>query len=182
MYRDVKRVGYVGKKRNRAIRELNERYGKGNWRIVWRWAEDVIEREEALTHYEGSYVKFFDENQGELDWLVRTASDVYDMSPNDIYSGTNYDRNQRGATHIQDIAIRRAVIALGREFEGDHLVQIRENKEGGRLNPGRVPFYMPEMVVRPKLRGWWNSDSIEDFWQSNKVLQAKVREKRRTKY
>lgn len=34
---------------------------------------------------------------------------------------------------------------------------------------------MPEMIVKPHLSGWWNEDSIEDFYQSNKVLQIRDR-------
>ena len=75
---------------------------------------------------------------------------------------------------MQDIAIRRTVLRLGRKFEGDHLVQIRgRDSEGAKYNPGFVPFHLLDMIVKPSLTGWWQENSIEDFYQSNKVLQVR---------
>jgi hypothetical protein len=52
-------------------------------------------------------------------------------------------------------------------------VEIRGcNAEGHCLNAGRVPFHRPELIV-PAPREhppWIQAGSVEDFWQSNKVL------------
>ena len=77
---------------------------------------------------------------------------------------------------LQDIAVRRCLKRLNRSFQGDHLVQIRgHDSEGFRLNPGQVPFHEPDSVLRPSLssRSWWQENSVEDFWQSNKLLQVR---------
>ncbi|MFH1377110.1 MAG: hypothetical protein ABIH25_05745 [Candidatus Woesearchaeota archaeon] len=181
MYRTSRRIGYVGKRKKAAIREFNEKYGKGNWRIAWQWEDKTIEREEALSHYEDAYLYFFESNPEELEWLINTASDIYDISPNDVNSGLDYSKNQRGATHIQDITIRRVVNRLGKNFDGNRLLQVRRGGEAERYNPGIVKFHKPEMIIQPRIRGWWKPNTIEDFWQSNKILQVKNK-KRRIKY
>jgi len=175
-WRDSRRPGYVGGNKANAVRQLTERYGKGRWRIVWAWREGYIDRDEAIRHYEDAYVHFLDANNETLEWLLTNASDVYDISPRDVQSGLNYAIQQEKATHLQDIAIRRAVMRLGKEFVGDRLIQVRHLRgEGQRYNPGLVPFHMPELIVKPHLPGWWNEASIEDFYQSNKRLQIRDR-------
>jgi len=79
------------------------------------------------------------------------------------------------ATHLQDIAIRRVVERRDWKFHGSELVQIRGDTTlwGSRLDPGKVPFHRPELIVSPPLVSWWNKNSIEDFYQSNKFLQVK---------
>ena len=143
---------------------------------VWVWGDGHIDRDDALGHYEDAYVHYLDRNPDRLEWLVSNASDVYDISPRDVRSGLDYGIQQEKATHLQDVAIRRAVKRLGREFAGDRLIQVRHLRgEGGTFNPGVVPFHMPEMIVKPHLSGWWKEDSIEDFYQSNKILQIRDR-------
>src|SRR5262249_45053712 len=90
-------------------------------------------------------------------------------------SGLDYHKQECPAIHLQDIAVRRCLKRLNRSFQGDHLVQIRgQDSEGFRLNPGKVPFHDPDGILRPSLahEAWWEEDSIEDFWQSNKILQV----------
>ncbi len=136
-WRDSRRPGYVGGGKARAKQELTARYGKGRWRIVWVWGDGHIDRDEALGHYEDAYVHYLDRNPDRLEWLVSNASDVYDISPRDVRSGLDYGIQQEKATHLQDIAIRRAVMRLGREFAGDRLIQVRHLRgEGGTYNPG----------------------------------------------
>ena len=93
--------------------------------------------------------------------------------PTNVQSGLDYSIQEDTASHLHDIAVRNAVSRLGREFSGDHLVEIRgHTSEGYRLNPGQVPFHLPDKVLLPSQSAgtWWKSHSIEDFWQSNKVL------------
>ena len=171
----VGRPGYVGHRHRQSVRRLNRQFGEGNWRISYHWNEAVIDRHEALKHYEDAYCEFLKCHPDVLDWLCRTASEVYDIEPSNVDSGLDYSRQECSAVHLQDIAVRRCLKRLNRQFEGDHLVQIRgHDSEGYRLNPGRVPFHAPERILKPSLsRGtWWDESSIEDFWQSNKILQV----------
>ena len=42
---------------------------------------------------------------------------------------------------------------------------------GKLFSPGKIPFHMPEMIVKPPLDSWWNKGSIEAWYQNNKVMQ-----------
>lgn len=41
------------------------------------------------------------------------------------------------------------------------------------LSPGQIPFHFPEKIIQPQLEGWWEKDTVESFYQSNKILQIK---------
>jgi nicotinate-nucleotide adenylyltransferase len=171
----VGRPGFVRHGRKRRGRKLDTALGEGNWRICHSWQGQMIERDEALQLYEEAYFEFLRNSPEILDWLCATASEVYDIEPSNVESGLDYFVQESKATRLQDISVRRCLKRLGREFGGDHLVQIRgHNSEGYCLNPGKVPFHDPESIVKPSLahNAWWDENSIEDFWQSNKILQA----------
>ncbi|HOX56648.1 MAG TPA: adenylyltransferase/cytidyltransferase family protein [Candidatus Paceibacterota bacterium] len=173
-WRIVGRPGYIGQRRQSTAAELDRRYGVGRWRIAYDWQAEIITREQALEHYTRAYEIWLQNNSDLLDWLVRTASDIYDISPEDVQSNTDYNIQTGSAVHLQDIAVRIAVSRLGRKFEGDRLVQIRgRQSEGSALSPGVVPFHQPELITQPELKGWWQPGTVESFWQSNKVLQVR---------
>lgn len=48
-----------------------------------------------------------------------------------------------------------------------------DSKIGQSLSPGRVPFHFKTFIETPHKTGWWDDNSIECFWQSNKILQVK---------
>lgn len=171
----VGRPGYVGHRHRKRVGQLNRQFGEENWRISYQWHDSVMDRDAALGHYEDAYYESLKNRPEVLDWLCHTASEVYDIAPSNVESGLDYSRQECSAVHLQDIAVRRCLKRLSRRFEGDHLVQIRGHEsEGYRLNPGRVPFHAPEQILKPSLSHgtWWEENSIEDFWQSNKVLQV----------
>lgn len=173
-WKSVLRPGYVGSSKQAAARELDQRYGPGRWRIAYGWHGETITREQALDHYTAAYEVWLKKNPELLDWLVRTASDVYDIAPEDVRSGTDYSIQRGAAVHLQDIAVRLAVQRLGRKFEGTRLIRIRGKRaEGSCLSPGVVPFHEPEAIAQPELKGWWGPGTVESFWQSNKVLQVR---------
>ena len=171
----ISRSGYFGDKRDELIKKYNDKYREGDWRIAWLWNEKALTKEQAYLIYEDAY--YADSFRREDLWmkLASIAKDVYDIEERDIESGLDYLIQKGPATHLQDISIRRVVLRRGWEFEGDKLVKIRNHKFywGEQLSPGRVPFHLPEKIVEPHIEGWWDSNSIEDFYQSNKVLQIK---------
>ena len=165
------RPGYAGKKRSLRRKELIEKFGKDSWEIRYWIDNQLLSREKALAYFENSYIEFFRKNDEILEWLITYAKDVYDTNQSNIESGLNYSIQETEAIHIHDIAIRRALNQLNKEFKGENLLEVRgENSEGYILSPGQVPFNNPEMILKPQLKGWWNKNSIESFWQSNKVL------------
>lgn len=158
---------------------LDARFGSGKWVAANFFAGQVQSRREAIRLYEDAYYEHLKAHPDVLEWLVETASDVYDLAESNVESGDDYGKQECQATHLQDIAIRRALKRLGRRFEGDHLVRIRDRaSEGYRLQPGLVPFHRLDLlrrdgqVQRWRNKGgqWWADNSIEDFYQNTKAL------------
>src|SRR3989344_5822304 len=148
LWKTVERPGYLGKKRDEVQNVWNESYGQGNWRISYQWGSLIIPRREAIQIYEDGYYEFFKNRHEVLEWLVNTASDVYDTNQTNIQSGFDYEKQETPNNHIHDIAIRRSILRLGNLFHGDHLVHVRwAGSEGFRVNPGVVPFHLPSMIV-----------------------------------
>lgn len=188
-WRFIERPGYFGTSRNEIYARYNEQFGKDNWRIAWQWRSQIIQRPEALQMYEDGYYEFFKSNRGVLEWLVTTASDVYDTSPSNVEARFSYDIQETPNNHIYDVAIRSAVLRNGVWFKGNHLVHVRPKKEGERLGPHLIPFHLPNMIFRGQIKykgkdrdflinpPWWIKmgieDSVEQFYQQNKVLEVK---------
>ena len=171
---NVQRVGYLGKKRDEKTKECNNLYGEGNWKFQWIVGNDYVDFLTACGLYEEAYYKFLKNNDGIRDLLCQEASDVYDDSISNIYSGFDYLIQETSRTHIQDIAIRTCLYRLNSPFRGNNLIKIRQEKGDHclsmLLSPGVVPFYKPELIVKPQLEGWWKSNTVESFYQSNRVL------------
>jgi len=171
----VERPGFFGKKRDEIFRQYDEKFGKDNWRIAWQWNREIIPFIAACRVYEEGY--YFDSFKRENLWieLAAAARDVYDHQESDVESGLDYLVQKGIATHLQDIAIRNVMSRREFKFKGDRLIQIRSHSEywGQNLSPGKVPCHMSELIVVPHLKGWWDNNSVEDFYQSNKVLQKK---------
>ncbi len=180
-WKTIERPGYFGKKRDELQKQWTQQFGEGNWRLAYQWGSLIIPRREGIQIYEDAYYEFLKKNTETLEWLVSTASNVYDTSPTNVQAEFNYENQETPNNHIHDISIRRAVMRLGRWFEGDHLVHVRwKDSEGYRVNPGVVPFHKPELIVPGEIKDyggrgiWWFSNTIEDFYQRNKVLQIKA--------
>ena len=168
------RPGYFGKKRDRIQNGYNTAYGQGNWRIQWQWGNQTIPFETAIQLYEDAYYEFLKQNKEVVDWLITTARDVYDNDESNVHSGLDYSIQENYSSHYQDISIRRVVLRLGKQFQGEKLVQVRSpTSEGCLLSPGVVPFHIPEKIAEPRISGWWKENTIEDFWQSNKVTEIR---------
>ena len=176
----IERPGYFGKKRREIQDRWNEQFGIGNWRLAYQWGNVVVTREMGLQIYEDGYYEFFKRNSETLEWLLAKASDVYDTAETNVQAGLNYENQETPNNHIHDVSIRRAVLRLGHWFRGDHLMHVRWiGSEGYRINPGVVPFHIPEIIVGGEIKDygekgiWWKPNTIEDFYQRNKVLQVK---------
>ncbi len=188
MWKTIDRPGYMGTNREEIQRAWNAQYGTGNWRIAWQWSDQIIERLIALQLYEDGYYEFLKANRDKLEWLVSTASDIFDTAPTNVEAGLSYDIQETPNNHIHDVAIRRAVLRNGAFFKGNHLVHVRPNKEGERLGPHLIPFHLPHLIYQgqTKYKGqprdfskeppWWLTmgipNSVEEFYQQNKVLQV----------
>lgn len=179
VWKSVERPGYFGKSRDEIFRQYNERFGEGKWRLMWFFGGITIPFKDNLlidvcSIYEDAY--FIDSFRKEGLWteLCSKAKNVYDIEEKDIESGFDYRIQSGPATHIQDISIRRVVFRRGWGFKGNDLMQIRgsNNYFSKNLNPGKVIFHLLDKIIQPHLEGWWDKNSAEDFYQSNKILQV----------
>jgi hypothetical protein len=172
----IERPGQFGKDRDLKFSGYDSEYGQGNWRIMWDWVGRQIPFIIACQIYEDGYYADSFVRQDLYRNLTKAARDVYDHDPEDVKSGLDYAIQNSPSTHLQDISLRRVILRRGWGFTGNDLVQIRSHADywGGQLSPGKVPFHKPEYILKPHFAGWWDHDSIEDFWQSNKILQIKV--------
>ncbi len=174
----IERPGYLGKKRDELHNAWNNQFGEDKWRIAYQWGSLVVPKEIGIQIYEDAYHEFFKNNKGILEWLISTASDVYDTAPTNVQAGFDYTNQETQNNHIHDISIRRAVMRLGRRFKGHHLMCVRwKDSEGFKINPGVVSFHLPKLIVSGEIKDyggkgiWWYDKTIEDFYQRNKVLQ-----------
>ena len=190
MWETIDRPGYFGEKRNELQEGFDNQYGKGNWRIAWEFGKIVVPRSEALQLYEDGYYENFKAKPELLEWLVSNFSNVFDTAPSNVEAGFSYDIQETASNHLHDVAIRKAVFRRGVWFSGDRLLEVRSyNAEGWKLSPCNIPFHLPKMIYQgqTKYKGevrdlaanppWWITkgvkNSVEEFYQQNKLLQVK---------
>lgn len=180
----IEHPGYFGKKRDEVSAGFDQLYGKGNWDIMYLWNDVLVPRSFGIQLYEDAYYEYLKKAQDVLDWLITTASDVYDTAPSNVEAGLSYDRQETPNNHVHDVAIRRAVMRLGCTFQGTTLMQVRGEKTlGYQLSPHIVPFHLPNLIYVGEIKDypckgkWWRNlgifYSIEEFYQQNKVLVLK---------
>lgn len=177
MWVNLKRPGYFGRNRDKIIASLNDQWPSG-WLLVWIFGQTPYDFLNAcVTFYEASYIDYLYKHPMLLEKICSEYHECYDNDITNIVSGLDYNYQESGATHIQDIAVRNAIKFLGKKFEGpkDKLLEIRGKESiGGRLlSPGVVPFIFHTYITEPSLAPKWAyKGSVEDFWQSNKWIQV----------
>jgi hypothetical protein len=198
-YEAVERPGFFGRRKNEKIAALNKKYGEGKWELrhvmpfdpLPGTTEPVIPSPVTLEEtydfmrackelYEESYFKFLTANPDKVA-LICAFYEVFDNADTNVFSGTDYTKQEAFSTHIQDIAIRNVLARLGRKFSplpSSGLLQVRGPDSVGYqlgLNPGQVPFFAPGMITQPSLAPLWAmKGSVEDLWQSNKWVLRKL--------
>jgi hypothetical protein len=170
----IERPGYMGKKRDEIISQYVAKYG-ANFRISWIWNNSIVDFSFACSIYEDAYYKDSFNREDVWNELLNEAKSVFDMDKSDIDSGLDYNIQTGKATHLQDISVRRVIERRGWHFSGDKPVQIRSHKSywGTFFSPGKVAFHLQDLIESPHIKGWWDKGSIEDFYQSNKVVQIR---------
>lgn len=174
----IEQPGYFGRHREERYKEYDAQFGgRTNWRIAWRLSTGLILDFLGMCKlYEDSYYFLLRDNPEIAKELITTARDVYDDAESNVWSGLNYQLQETNRTHVQDIAIRNAILRLGLEFKGERLLRIRD-KDGDHplsltLSPGHVLFHAPHLLIQPEIEPrWWEKGSVESFYQSNKVVQ-----------
>lgn len=178
----IERPGYFGRRRDEKVAALNERFGDGKWRLVWVLGDVENPNSKRFDFraacrylYERSYFEYLKDRPEDID-MICSYGECIDNAPTNVQCGLDYSIQEAFSTHIQDIAIRNVLYLLGRQFGGpsDKVLVIRsKDSDGYKFGPGNVPFAWPEAIHSPsKVPQWANSGSVEDFWQSNKWIEA----------
>ncbi|MBT5022521.1 hypothetical protein HOK51_00420 [Candidatus Woesearchaeota archaeon] len=171
----IGRPSYMGKHRDKIIKEYNQTHGQGNWKLGHFWEGQILDKKLTYQVYEDGYYEFLKNNSDLVEWMTKKYKDCWDNELSNLESGLDYSHQESNATHLQDISVRRVLLRIGKQFQGEDLLQIRsKSTEGYMLSPGRVPFHQPEQILKPNIEWWWKKDSIEDFYQSNKLLLKRV--------
>ena len=175
MLQIVDRPGYFGHKRQRRCTFYDNLFGVGRWREMWEVDGRSVPFDHAVSLYDESYYLHLQAHPEVVEFIT-SFGECYDNDPSDIRCGCTHDE-QSCPRHIQDISVRRALKRLGVWFYGpnDKLLNIRGPESNGfELNPGRIPFCQPELILTHHRAGtkpiWANDFSVEHFWQSNKVI------------
>ena len=170
------RPGLLCQEKEKRIAEYNSFYGEGNWNMGWKFDSRILTLESALRLYERSYEIHFLGNRVIWNDLLRSASEVWVEETADIESGVDYAIQKAKAAHYEDIAIRRVLRDWGKSFTGKESIRVRGDSQhlcGKLLSSQYVSFVAPAFIEEPRLEGWWKRNSVEDFWQSNKIILVK---------
>lgn len=176
-WQTISRPGQTGKNKTKIYTERDQLYGEGNWRQAWEFDGRIYTKPAVFKICEEAYYEYALNNRDQWLKLLALAKDVYDYSKDEVASGCDYSK-QLHYTRFHDICIRNVVKRMGWEFTGTKLVQIRWDANNPKpfldqFDPGQVAFHKPELITKPSLKGFWKENTVEDFYQSNKVLQIK---------
>lgn len=171
-----------GYNRQEREKKLDKKYPEG-WREAHRFVDKIIPKKLALQICEDAYFLYLREQRDLLGRLIDEARDVIEAAEGDVESSIFYTRQQgKERFHYADIAVRRAMIRLGRSFNGERLIivarppipsqQVKDSIP--ELSPYNVPFHIPDEIIKPESKNGWNPDSVEAFYQSNRVIIART--------
>lgn len=175
----LERPGYFGKHRAEKEQEYDQKYGLGGWSECWQVKDCIFNFHAAVMLYDDAYYFYLRDNPELITWC-ESFDECYDNDKSNVNCGTTHNTTSV-PRHIQDVSVRRALLRLGTYFRGkgngDNLLWIRsEDSNGWKLSPGNVPFHLPNIILSEKeggpIRKWVQYNSVEEFWQRNKVIIA----------
>lgn len=177
---------YLGKNKDLQMALWDQEYGKGKWRLAWELVSgEVLNFDQIFDYYVESYAKFFEDHLEDALFLTNNFSYAYDhdmITKEEAFDPyALYDRPGR-PNQFHHVALNFALEYVhGLEFKGTLPIKVREGKSGtdpatwpaGWLwSPGRIPASHPELIPPRIGVFWWQPGSIEDLYQSAKVLQV----------
>jgi len=180
--------GFFGKKRDEQFIEWDNSYGGGNWRIVWRLKdEQLLDFERVFWQgYVASYAGYFYQHPDEAEFLVENYSYAYDketISKKEAFNPYALYRKPDRPNQFHHVALNIALEwFVGKSFGGEEPIKVREGKpgtsqsswpEGWRWSPGRIPVVRRDLIPKTNISGWWQKGTMEDLYQSAKVLQVR---------
>lgn len=148
----------IERDRERFIRSVNRRAGKGNWFWTFRVGKKLFSYELGMQIYEDAYWIYLRKHTD----ILKEAMDYFDVyitDRHDLESGLAYKKQSHPyREHYADIAIRRCLRRYGTWFRGKELFHL----VGSRLDDSQVPFHLPNLVSNPEktARAWLESNRL----------------------
>ena len=188
LWQTVERPGYQGKKKDEQIQRWNTDYGEGNWRIAWELKNRLTFNYEQVFYnfYVPGYMKHFLEHPEEAEMLTTQFSYAYDkdlISKTDAFDPYALFNKPGRPNQFHNVALNIALEwYMGMPFQGDRPIQVREGKpgtdvsewpEGWQWSPGRIDAVRQDLIPENNIEGWWRPGTIEDVYQTAKVVQIK---------
>lgn len=187
-WQTVLRPGYQGKAKDEQVATWNERYGKENWRMAWELRSGVLFSYDEMFYsiYVPGYVKYFLDHPDEAAELTDHFAYAIDKDMISRYEAFDhralYDKPGR-PNQFHNVALNIALeYYLGLPFQGSQPIQVREGKPGSDpstwpkgwyWSPGRIDAVRQDLIPQTDIKGWWQPGTIEDVYQTAKVLQVR---------
>lgn len=183
----VERPGYFGKSREEQEKEWNQKYGKSGWRIAWETPEgEILTFDDIILEYILGYVEYFRQHPDEATYLTGNFSFGYDkelITREQAFDPYALYQKPGKANQFHHVAMNIALEnILHLPFQGKEPIKIRAGKPGTpvetwpagwRWQPGLIPCVHPELIAEVDFPNrWWEKGSIEDLYQSDKVLRV----------
>lgn len=183
----VGRPSYLGKNKDEQVENWNNTFGEGKWRLAWQLTGgEVLGFHDIFQLYVDSYAQYFRLHLNEAFLLTENFAYTYDkdlISKAESFNPYTLYFQPGRPNQFHHVALNQALeFRLYLEFKGDTPLQVREGKpgtdpntwpEGWRWSPGRIPASNPELIPQHENSSWWQPGSIEDLYQSAKILQIK---------
>ncbi len=181
--------GYLGKLKEEKYALWNEQFGDGNWRLAWELANgEVLDFERVFWMvYVAGYTHHFRMNLDQANFLTQNYAFAYDkdkLSRPEAFNPYALYEKPNVSNQFHHVALNLALEwFLAMPFQGRRPIQVREGKpgtalekqpEGYQWSPGRIATTRPELIPAINLEGiWWQKGTIEDLYQTAKVLQIR---------
>lgn len=183
----IEHVGYQGENKDEHEKRWSGLYGRNNWRIIWRLSNgEEVDFDYMFERYVDGYEYFLRTNLDEAERLSQVAAYTYDkdiISRGQAFEPKALVGKAGIVNQFHHVALNIALEdRVGIKFKGDQPIQVREGKPGTpveawpvgwRFSPGRIACCQPELIPKVEIKGWWQENSIEDLYQSTKVLQIR---------
>lgn len=148
----------IDKDRERFLKSVDKRAGRGNWFWAFRVDKKLFSYELGMQMYEDAYWVYMRKNLHLIKFLIKHF-DVYVTDRHDLESGLTYKKQSHPYyEHYADIAIRRCLRRYGVWFNGKELTPL----VGSELDDSKVPFHLPCLInhVEKTAKVWLDSNRI----------------------
>lgn len=180
--------GYFGKSREEQVKNWNDKYGEGKWRIAWETPQgNVLTYEDIIKEYIEGYAEYFRQHPEEAKFLTDNYSFAYDkemITKEDAFDPYALYQKPGKVNQFHHVALNISLEkVIGIPFKGSEPIKVRAGKpetpieqwpDGWKWHPGLIQCIHPELIKDVDFPNqWWGKGSIEDLYQSDKVFQIK---------